>query len=200
MAFDWHRGPISRETPLDSSYRNTQSVRRFMLEHCGEGFRFDQEFMIWIHSGAPKVMGDGVDEWRRRNQQPEPEEQLFTPAQVALHIGNGQTHRQVLKRLSALPTVERVDFLKRLWPLNYRYALQLYRGARLPRLESQQLFQYWLRTGHHNAAQALIQHVPAVLGERRFWRIVADETLTPAMRDFLAYYGKAQLKKSESAS
>lgn len=68
MTFDWHRDSISRETTVDSSYRNTQNVRRFMLEHCGDGFRFDRGFMSWIRSGAPKVMGDVVDEWLRRNR------------------------------------------------------------------------------------------------------------------------------------
>jgi hypothetical protein len=66
MAFDWHSDPITRQTPLDAHYRNTQNVRRFMTQHCGDGFHFDRAFMAWIRSGAPTDMGAVVDEWRRR--------------------------------------------------------------------------------------------------------------------------------------
>ncbi|MCG8909297.1 DUF6434 domain-containing protein [Pseudomonas sp. DP-17] len=66
MAFDWHCDPITRQTPLDAHYRNTQNVRRFMTQHCGDGFHFDRAFMAWIRSGAPADMGAVVDEWRRR--------------------------------------------------------------------------------------------------------------------------------------
>jgi len=68
MAFDWHSDPITRQTPLDAHYRNTQNVRRFMTQHCGDGFQFDRAFMAWIRSGAPADMGALVDEWLRRKQ------------------------------------------------------------------------------------------------------------------------------------
>ncbi|UQY33338.1 DUF6434 domain-containing protein [Pseudomonas fulva] len=67
MAFDWHGGTITRDTPVSSNYRNTQNVRRFMSAQCGTGFRFDRPLMAWIRSGAPRTMGDVVDEWTRRN-------------------------------------------------------------------------------------------------------------------------------------
>jgi len=38
-----------------------------MTEQCGADFRFDRPFMAWIRSGAPRTMGDVVDEWKRRN-------------------------------------------------------------------------------------------------------------------------------------
>ncbi|MBD9679158.1 hypothetical protein IB274_20795 [Pseudomonas sp. PDM18] len=66
MAFDWHSDPITRQTPLDAHYRNTQNVRRFMTQHCGDSFHFDRDFMAWIRSGAAADMGAVVDEWRRR--------------------------------------------------------------------------------------------------------------------------------------
>lgn len=34
MSFDWHAGPITRATPLDKHYRNTQKVRQFLLSEC----------------------------------------------------------------------------------------------------------------------------------------------------------------------
>jgi len=66
VAFDWHADEITRETPLDSAYRNTQNVRRFLKAQCGDGFKFDRPFMAWIKSGTPRTMGDVVDEWLRR--------------------------------------------------------------------------------------------------------------------------------------
>jgi hypothetical protein len=69
MAFDWHSDPITRQTPLDAHYRNTQNVRRFMTEHCGDGFHFDRAFMAWIRSGAPADMGAVVDEWICRSSE-----------------------------------------------------------------------------------------------------------------------------------
>ena len=68
MAFDWHATPITRQTPIDEGYKNTQNVRRFLTEQCGLGFRFDREFMAWIRDGNPKDMGTVADEWTRRNQ------------------------------------------------------------------------------------------------------------------------------------
>ncbi|AGE25969.1 DUF6434 domain-containing protein [Pseudomonas poae] len=66
MEFNWHSDSLTRATPVTSSYKNTQNVRRFMLEHCGAAFRFDRPFMAWIRDGAPKTLGDAVDEWQRR--------------------------------------------------------------------------------------------------------------------------------------
>ncbi|MBD9460569.1 hypothetical protein IB241_23025 [Pseudomonas sp. PDM05] len=72
MDFDWHSDPITRATPVTSHYKNTQNVRRFMLEHCGPGFKFDRAFMAWICDGAAKTLGDVVDEWQRRHPDQEP--------------------------------------------------------------------------------------------------------------------------------
>ncbi len=66
MSFDWHAGPITRATPLDRHYRNTQKVRRFLVGECGKAFKFDRAFMAWIKSAAPATMGEVADEWLRR--------------------------------------------------------------------------------------------------------------------------------------
>jgi hypothetical protein len=68
-AFDWHRDPITRKTPITASYRNTQNVRRFFRSQCGEHFKFDRPFMGWLKDGTAKTMGDAVMEWNRRQQQ-----------------------------------------------------------------------------------------------------------------------------------
>lgn len=65
MSFDWHAGPITRNTPLDKNYRNTQKVRQFLTGECGDAFKFNRTFMAWIKSGEPVTMGDVADEWIR---------------------------------------------------------------------------------------------------------------------------------------
>ena len=69
MHFDWHGGPITRDTVLDEGYRNTQNVRRFLSAECGPAFKFDRALMAWIAhrgDGAPRTVGAIADEWRRR--------------------------------------------------------------------------------------------------------------------------------------
>ncbi|WP_426101696.1 DUF6434 domain-containing protein [Pseudomonas sp. PSPC3-3] len=68
MDFNWHSDPLTRSTPITRHYKNTQNVRRFMLEHCGPGFKFDRAFMAWIRNDTAKTLGDMVDEWQRRNE------------------------------------------------------------------------------------------------------------------------------------
>ncbi|WP_229255878.1 DUF6434 domain-containing protein [Duganella fentianensis] len=68
MQFDWHGGEILRTTKIDTGYRNTQNVRRFLSAQCGPDFKFDREFIKWIRSGAPINMGHVADEWLRRHR------------------------------------------------------------------------------------------------------------------------------------
>ena len=64
--FDWHCDAIDRQTRVDETYRNTQNVRRFLKNECGETFKFDRPFMQWIKDGQSKTMGDVADEWLQR--------------------------------------------------------------------------------------------------------------------------------------
>ncbi|KTC18556.1 hypothetical protein AO390_03165 [Pseudomonas marginalis ICMP 11289] len=84
----------------------------------------------------------------------------FTPEQVAKRSGIAQVDKDVRQWLVGLPVPERLEFLKRPWPLNYRYSLILLQAAQLPRQANEHMLKYWLRNGSHNAAQELI---------RRFW-------------------------------
>nr|WP_298167018.1 DUF6434 domain-containing protein [uncultured Pseudomonas sp.] len=68
MTFNWHSDKITRNTTVCASYKNTQNVRRFMLEQCGPGFRFDRSFMAWIGNDTPKNMGEVVVEWKARQR------------------------------------------------------------------------------------------------------------------------------------
>lgn len=63
---DWHSDQITRDTPVTSTYRNTQNVRQFLESQCGEEFKFDRAFMLWIKDGTAKTMGQVADEWKRR--------------------------------------------------------------------------------------------------------------------------------------
>jgi hypothetical protein len=65
-SFDWHGGSITRATAINGGYRNTQNVRRFFKNECGEDFKFDRAFMAWLRDDAEKTMGDAADEWLRR--------------------------------------------------------------------------------------------------------------------------------------
>ncbi|NVD73495.1 hypothetical protein D0T25_11055 [Duganella sp. BJB488] len=66
MKFDWHGGLISPSTEIDSGYRNTQNVRRFLSGECGPEFKFDRDLMAWMRNGGAKNMADVVEEWKRR--------------------------------------------------------------------------------------------------------------------------------------
>lgn len=68
MNVDWHRDRLTDETPVTDTYRNTQNVRRFMVEACGPDFRFDRDFMGWVKDGKPKTMGQVAGEWLRRHK------------------------------------------------------------------------------------------------------------------------------------
>lgn len=65
--FDWHSDDVNRETPITGNYRSTQNVRRFMKSQCGENFKLDRSFVLWIKDGNPKTMGDVADEWINRH-------------------------------------------------------------------------------------------------------------------------------------
>ncbi|WP_410012752.1 DUF6434 domain-containing protein [Sodalis sp. C49] len=67
MKIDWHSSLLTSATIIDKNYKNTQNVRRFMIKECGEDFRFDREFMMWIRNDDPKTLGDVVNEWKRRH-------------------------------------------------------------------------------------------------------------------------------------
>ena len=68
-AFDWHSDTITRDTPITSNYRNTQRVRRFFREQCGDHFKFDRPFMAWLKRTKNKTMGDAVKRlaWHQTN-------------------------------------------------------------------------------------------------------------------------------------
>ncbi|MEM8775804.1 MAG: DUF6434 domain-containing protein [Pseudomonadota bacterium] len=65
--FDWHADEITRDTVVTQNYKSTQNVRRFLIQQCGENFKFDPAFMAWIKDSTPKTMGDVAEAWLRKN-------------------------------------------------------------------------------------------------------------------------------------
>ena len=55
--FDWHSDAISPTSRIDENYKNTQNVRRFFKEHCGEHFKFNRPFMRWRKDNVGVTMG-----------------------------------------------------------------------------------------------------------------------------------------------
>jgi len=67
VKIDWHSSSLTRTTVVDKNYKNTQNVRRFMIDECSPDFRFDRAFMVCIRNDAPKNLGDVVDELNRKH-------------------------------------------------------------------------------------------------------------------------------------
>lgn len=64
--FDWHAAPLTPDTRLTDSYRNTQNVRRFFTSQIGTHFKFNIAFMAWIKGNAGKTLSDAVAEYHRQ--------------------------------------------------------------------------------------------------------------------------------------
>jgi hypothetical protein len=67
-SFDWHCEILDENTIITNSYKNTQNVRRFFKQHCGEGFKFNIAFMEWMKANIGKTLQDAVDEHNHREQ------------------------------------------------------------------------------------------------------------------------------------
>ena len=63
--FDWHSEPLSPDTVISDSYKNTQNVRRFFTEHCGTGFKFNRLFLAWMKDNTGKTLAEAVTECTR---------------------------------------------------------------------------------------------------------------------------------------
>ena len=57
--FDWHAAPLTDETIITDSYKNTQNMRRYMHTHI-PGFKFSISFMDWMKANAGKRLIDAV--------------------------------------------------------------------------------------------------------------------------------------------
>ncbi len=62
--FDWHSEPLSPDTVIADSYKNTQNVRRFFKAQLGKGFKFNIEFMAWMKANTGKTLAEACTEFR----------------------------------------------------------------------------------------------------------------------------------------
>lgn len=67
--FDWHSEQLSLDTIITDSYKNSQNVRRFFIQHCGEKFHFSIPFMHFMKNNCGISLQDAIQEWKRQNEQ-----------------------------------------------------------------------------------------------------------------------------------
>ncbi len=58
--FNWHTEPLFEQTIITDSYKNSQNVRRFFIQHVGHDFKFNVAFMDWMKGAEGKPLGDAV--------------------------------------------------------------------------------------------------------------------------------------------
>jgi hypothetical protein len=63
--FNWHSTPLTPNTIITNSYKNSQNVRRFFKQQCGATFHFNIPFMAWMKANVGKKLKDAVKEWKR---------------------------------------------------------------------------------------------------------------------------------------
>lgn len=63
--FDWHSEKLNPSTKINSTYKNTQNVRRFFKQNIGEHFHFTRDFMKFMKENTGKTLSEAADEWKR---------------------------------------------------------------------------------------------------------------------------------------
>jgi len=112
----------------------------------------------------------------------------FAPEQFRTRPATAQVDVDLRKWLRGIPVEERVEFIQKLWPLNYTYSLSLVRSSQLPSRYIEMLLRQWLQAGQHNAAKGLIDSLEPVLGTVRFWKVVDATVLSEGMQNFIDYH------------
>lgn len=62
--FDWHSAPLSPETVITDSYKNSQNVRRFFKAEVGDHFKFSIPSMAWMKENVGKTLADAVEAFK----------------------------------------------------------------------------------------------------------------------------------------
>lgn len=106
--FDWHSAPLTRETVITDSYKNTQNMRRFMQAEI-PGYKFSIPFMDWMKANVGRTLADAVDvakqieaekkAGKKQPDQPHNQYNAYTRAYFA-HVPDGT--QKELRRLWAL--------------------------------------------------------------------------------------------------
>ena len=66
---DWHSEELRLYTIITDSYKNSQNVRHFFIQHCGGKFHFSIPLMDFMKNNCGKTLQDAVNEWQRLNEQ-----------------------------------------------------------------------------------------------------------------------------------
>ncbi len=59
--FDWHSAPLTPDTVITDSYKNSQNVRRFFKAHVGAHFKFNIASMAWMKENVGRTLADAVE-------------------------------------------------------------------------------------------------------------------------------------------
>ncbi|MEM6889367.1 MAG: DUF6434 domain-containing protein [Pseudomonadota bacterium] len=59
--FDWHSAPLTPDTIITDSYRNSQNVRRFFKAHADESFKFNIALMNWMRDNTGRTLADAIE-------------------------------------------------------------------------------------------------------------------------------------------
>lgn len=62
--FDWHSAPLTDQTIITDSYKNTQNMRRYM-QSAIPGYKFSIPFMAWMKANVGLTLADAVAEAKR---------------------------------------------------------------------------------------------------------------------------------------
>lgn len=62
--FDWNNEYLSLKTIITDNYRNTENVRKFMIDNIGVHFKFNTMFMKWMKSNIGRTLAEAIVEWQ----------------------------------------------------------------------------------------------------------------------------------------
>ncbi|MGR3511852.1 MAG: DUF6434 domain-containing protein [Paracoccaceae bacterium] len=106
--FDWHSEPLTPETVITDSYKNSQNVRRFFKAELGEGFKFNIAFMEWMRSNTGSTLAEACAAYREIRAA-----EKTTPAAIPDHNQFNQYTRDFLADNPAAD----MDEVRRIWAL-----------------------------------------------------------------------------------
>lgn len=64
-SFDWASEPLTANTIITDSYKNTENVRQFFKNEIGKQFKFNVQFMNWMKANTGKTLGDSMAQWKK---------------------------------------------------------------------------------------------------------------------------------------
>lgn len=108
--FDWHSAPLSADTIITDSYKNTRNVRRFFKAAVGDGFKFNIAFMDWMKSNTGKTLADACAAYRTL------QDQAKTPGHRTTIRDHNQFNQYTRDFLEDNPDLG-MDDVRRVWAL-----------------------------------------------------------------------------------